>query len=110
MNASTATSRSYAQFAGALAILAGLVGIGYATAFVVLKSVTLSALALMLGGLLSTAVIVALYELVRGNDDAFATWALLLSAAGALGATVHGGFDLANAHSSLAHVARHPGN
>lgn len=79
------------------AVLAGLVGFLYAVAFIVLKSTELSALFLMLGGLLSTAVLVAVYERLRVVDAPVALWGLLLAGAGALGATIHGGYDLANA-------------
>jgi hypothetical protein len=51
----------------------------------------------MLGGLLSVAALVAVYERLRETDAAFALLALLLGVAGALGAAVHGGYDLANA-------------
>lgn len=51
----------------------------------------------MLGGLLSTAVLTAVYERLRETDAAFAFLALLLGVAGALGSAVHGGYDLANA-------------
>jgi hypothetical protein len=77
--------------------LAGLVGFLYAVAFVVLKSGLLSALFLMIVGLLTTAVVVALYERLRAVDNSFALWALLLGLAGALGSAVHGGYDLSNA-------------
>jgi hypothetical protein len=46
-------------------------------AFVVLQNVLLSGLFLMLGGLLSTAVLVAVYDRLRETDASFALWALL---------------------------------
>src|SRR3712207_8857773 len=51
----------------------------------------------MLMGLLSTAVLVAVYGRLRETDASFALLALVLGVAGALGSAVHGGFDLANA-------------
>lgn len=90
-------SASFERFAGASAILAGITGFLYAVSFVVLRSELLSALFLMLGGLLTTAVLAAVYFRLRETDAAFALFALLLGIAGALGSAVHGGYDLANA-------------
>jgi hypothetical protein len=91
------TSDSYQRFAGICAVLAGVFTLGYSIAFIVLANVTLSSLALLANGLLGTVVLVALYERVRGADGSFALWALVLAVAGALGAALHGGFDLAGA-------------
>jgi hypothetical protein len=57
----------------------------------------LSALVLTAVGLLSSAVLAAVYYRLREINAAFALWALLLGIAGALGSAVHGGYDLANA-------------
>jgi len=92
-----APSTSYARFAGMCALLAGLVGFLYSVAFVVLKNNLLSALFLLIVGLLTTAVVVALYERLKTVDASFALWGLLLGLMGAMGSVVHGGFDLANA-------------
>ncbi len=54
---------SFERFAGTCAVLAGVAGFLYAVAFVVLQNVLLSGLFLMLGGLLSTAVLVAVVVL-----------------------------------------------
>jgi hypothetical protein len=88
-------STSFEKFAGVCAILSGVTGFLYAVAFVVLQNVLLSGLFLMLVGLLSTAVLAAVYDRLRETDAAFALWALLLGIAGALGSAVHGGYDLA---------------
>src|SRR5919201_5959285 len=93
---------SFERFAGLAAVLAGLSGLGYALAFIVLRSAGISALFLLLLGLLSTAVWVALYHRLREADASFALWALLLGVAGALGAAAHGGYDLATAFASPA--------
>ena len=97
--ASTASmqSVSFERFAGMSAILAGIAALLYSIAFVVLHNYLLSPLFLMLSALLSTAALVAVYHRVRETDAAFALWALLLSFIGALGAAIHGGYDLANA-------------
>ncbi len=90
-------SDSFARFAGACAILTGIASFLYAVAFVILQNVVLSALFLAAVGLLSSAVLVAVYYRVRQTNAAFALWALVLGIVGALGSAVHGGYDLANA-------------
>ena len=92
-----APSTSYEHFAGICAILAGVLGFLYSVAFVVLKNNLLSALFLLLVGLFTTAVIVALYQRLKQVDASFALWAMLLGLAGAIGSAVHGGYDLSNA-------------
>src|SRR3712207_6088441 len=92
-----ARSTSFGRFAGACAILAGASGFLYAVAFVVLQNVLLSGLFLMLGGLLTSVALLAVYERLRETDASFALLALVLGIAGALGSAVHGGYDLANA-------------
>jgi hypothetical protein len=90
-------SASFERFAGACAILTAIAAFLYALAFVLVQEELLSALFLMLMGLLSTAVLVAVYGRLRDTDASFALLALVLGVAGALGSAVHGGFDLANA-------------
>lgn len=90
-------SSSFNRYAGLAAILAALIGLLYSLAFVVLQNALLYSLALMLGGLLSVVALVALFErLGEVNADA-ALLGLILGAVSALGATIHGGYDLANA-------------
>ncbi len=88
-------SIAFERFAAACAVLAGLAGLLYAVSFIILRSALLSSLFLTLLGLLSTPALVALYYRVRQTDAAFATWALVLALAGAVGTVVHGGYDLA---------------
>ena len=96
-------SKSFERFAGLCAILAGVVGFLYSVAFIVISRPApelgglLSALFLLLGGLLSTAALAAVYARLREADAAFALWALLLGLVGAVGAAIHGGYDLSNA-------------
>ena len=61
----TSTSLSYERFAGICAILAGVVGFLYSIAFVVLKQPLLYSLLLLIVGLLTVAVMVAVYERLR---------------------------------------------
>ncbi|MCC7354898.1 MAG: hypothetical protein IT330_14230 [Anaerolineae bacterium] len=90
-------STSFERFAGLCAILTGLIGFLYSVAFVILQNNLLSALFLMVGGLLTTAVMTAIYNHLRETDAAFALWALMLGFASAAGAAIHGAYDLANA-------------
>ena len=69
---------SFERFAGTCAVLADVAGFLYAVSFVVLQNVLLSGMFLMLGGLLSTAVLAAVYDRLRETDASFALWALLL--------------------------------
>lgn len=113
-------SHSFEKFAGTIAIVAGLSGIVYSFAFVVLIVMGrgpelggfLAAGTLMLGGILSTAVLIALYQRLRETDAMFALWALALGAAGALGSAAHGAYDLGNAFNppdkNLAAIANLP--
>jgi hypothetical protein len=95
-------STSFERFGGLCAILAGIVIFLYSVAFIIIARSApglgglLSALFLLLSGLLSTAALVAVYHRLRETDAAFALWSLLLTLAGALGSAVHGGYDLAN--------------
>ena len=87
---------------GLAAIATGITGFLYSVAFVFLarsapgSAVATYSLLLLLGGLLSTLALVALWERQREGAPAFALWALVLGLFAALGSAAHGGFDLAN--------------
>jgi len=87
---------SFDRYAGWLSILAGVAGIGYALAFVVLKDARLSAIFLTLATLLAVAGLVAVFERVREIDSGYATLGLALGVFGSLAASTHGAYDLAN--------------
>jgi hypothetical protein len=87
---------SFDRFAGWASILAGLAGLGYAVAFVVLKNGALSAQLLTLAPLFAVAGLVAVFERVRTIDAGYATVALALGVFGSLAASSHGVYDLAN--------------
>jgi hypothetical protein len=87
---------SFDRYAGWLSILAGVTGVGYAVAFVVLKDARLSAVFLTLAPLLAVAGLVAVFERVREVEPGYATLALALGAFGSLAASTHGAYDLAN--------------
>ena len=88
------TSVAYEHFAGLCAIGTGLAGFLYSVAFVILRSDLLSALFLLLSGLLGSATAVAIYGRLKETDAAFALWALLLGVGGAMGSAIHAGYDL----------------
>jgi hypothetical protein len=108
----------FSRFAGLLAIAAGVVGFLYSLSFIVIAQnspelgATLSGLFLLLGGLLSSAALVALYKHLEGTDSGFALWALVLGVGSTLGAAIHGGYDLANAinppDTSFVNLASYP--
>jgi len=89
------SSPSFERVAGLCALLAGSGSLLYAVAFLVLQNTGLSALVLLLVGLLSATALVAVYLRLRETDAAFALWAFLLSITGAVGSASHGGYDLA---------------
>ncbi|HKZ86056.1 MAG TPA: hypothetical protein VJ793_20670 [Anaerolineae bacterium] len=95
-------SISFERFGGLCAILTGISGFLYSVAFIIISRNApalgdlLSALFLMLGGLLATAALVGVYNRLRETEAAFALWALLLGLVGAIGSVIHGGYDLAN--------------
>jgi hypothetical protein len=96
MGGSTVGGGSFERFAGWLSVLAGIAGVGYAVAFVVLKNASLSALFLTLAPLLAIGGLVAVFERVRTIEAGFATVALSLGVFGSLAASSHGAYDLAN--------------
>lgn len=94
---------SFEKWAGIDSILTGISAFLYALSFIVISQNNpelgslLSALFLTLTGLFSVKPIVELYNRLKGLDEKWAFWTMLFALAGALGATVHGGYDLANA-------------
>jgi hypothetical protein len=100
-----AAAVAYERLAGTGAIVAGIGGIVYSIAFLggVVEGwapqlgLTVASIALVLGGLLSVLVLVALYRRLLGGAAAVGLLGLMLAAIGATGALVHGGYDLANA-------------
>lgn len=98
-------ARAYERAAGAAAIAAGIGGVVYSVAFlggVVAGAapqlgIVVASIALMVGGILSVAVLVAIYRRLLDTAAAVGLLGLMLVAVGAMGAMVHGGYDLANA-------------
>jgi hypothetical protein len=94
-------SRTFERLAGAISILVAVGGLIYSIAFTIFlkadskPAAQVAAFVLTVGGILTTAVMVALYERLRDVDPALALWGLVLGVAGGLGAAIHGGSDLA---------------
>src|SRR5215475_8439652 len=92
-----------ARLAGGSALLVAATNLGYSASFLVVRpdnpdaGGTAASAFLLAGGLLALPVLLALYERVRAADGGLALLATLLGVAGALGAAIHGGYDLANA-------------
>jgi hypothetical protein len=93
---------SFERFAGACAVAVGVGGVAYSISFVVLLQAEpraaeyLTNLFLLVGGILTTAVVTALYRRLRPTEPGLALWAFLLGVAGALGSAIHGAYHLAN--------------
>lgn len=94
-------SPAYRAFASgsALAVAAG--GLAYSISFVFISRASsslgfgLSDLLLVIGGLLTPAVAVALYQLLSDTDGSIALLALVFAAAAGIGAAIHGAYGLA---------------
>ena len=84
------------ELAGYAALATAAAGVGYAVAFVGVKSALWSAVFLLGGSALSIFVLVTVYQRFRSVQPTIALWALLFGLAGAIGAAIHGGYDLTN--------------
>jgi len=97
------TDPALQRAAGLAALAAAATGLLYSISFVLVSRASpstgglLSALFLLLGGLLTVLVLVGVYDRRREARPALALLVVVLGAAGGLGAAIHGGFDLANA-------------
>jgi hypothetical protein len=97
------TDPALQRAAGLAALAAAVVGLLYSISFVVVSRLSppagglLSALFLLLGGLLTVVALSGVYERRREALPALALLVVVVGSAGALGAAVHGGYDLANA-------------
>lgn len=84
------------------AMAAAAVTLLYSAVFVIITLVdsdfwqAVSAVLLMLGGLLTSIVYTALYQRLRDVHPSLALWALIIGIFSAMGGVVHGGYDLAN--------------
>jgi hypothetical protein len=93
---------TFERLAGLCAIAAGAIGVAYSIAFVLFlhsadrSEAYANSILLLLGGLLTTAAFVAVYQRVRATDPGLAMLGFVLALAGSLGAAMHGAYDLAN--------------
>jgi hypothetical protein len=93
----------FTRFAGLCAFLVAASGFLYSVFFFIHVATdetwprTASWILLLVGGLLTTVVFAALYGRLREVEPGFALVALLLGVTGALGAAIHGAFQVANA-------------
>ncbi len=101
------TSAPFEKVAAFCSMINAMTVLLYALAFTAISAsapeagALLRAVFLMIGGLLTAVVQIALYNRLRRIDDAWALLALLFGVAGAIGAAMHAGYDLANAvHSA----------
>src|SRR3989442_16011929 len=97
-----ASSRTFERSSGASAVVVGVGGFLYSIAFVIVARSSpqtgafLSALFLLLGGVIAIQVLAAVYRRLRDVDAGFALVAFMLGFAGALGSAIHGAYDVAN--------------
>ena len=96
-SAAQSETAAFERLAGLGAILAGVAIFLYSVGFIILRNDLVYSTFQLLGGLLATAAIIAVYERVRQTSEGFALWGVALWLVGTLGSTIHGGYDLANA-------------
>ena len=83
--------------------LAGVAGLAYSVFFVWSTRgggnlvAGLAAFFLLTGGVLGASALLGLYERISAAGGGYALWALVFGIAASLAATLHGGYDLANA-------------
>lgn len=96
-------SLSYRHTAYPSAWLAGAAGFLYSISFVLIASAApgpgagLSGFFLLVGGIFGASALLGLYERLAPAAGGYGLWALVFGLGGALAATLHGGYDLANA-------------
>ena len=94
---------TFARAAAVSAFAVAVLNLAYSVSFLIVRpdnpdagGAAASAF-LLAGGLLALPALLALYRLVRPAEPDLALLATVLATAGALGAAIHGGYDLANA-------------
>jgi hypothetical protein len=96
-------SVSYVHTAYPSAWLAGVSGFLYSVSFVIVArsapelGAGLSGFFLLVGGILGATALLGLYDRLQPSSGGYARWALVFGLAAAMAATLHGGYDLANA-------------
>ena len=90
---------------GIAAVAAAVAALAYSVSFVILENAVLASLFLMVGGLLTTPVFIALGARLPKPVPVSALAAIMLGVAAGLGSAVHGGYDLANQLHAVATLA-----
>lgn len=90
-------TKMFQQLSSFEAMLAGISALSYAYFFVIAKDVTMYSLSLLLLGIFSVKVMIALFARLKKVDEDFARVAMVFGIVGSAGMTIHAGFDLANA-------------
>jgi hypothetical protein len=94
---------NFRRLAGTSALLVAATNLGYSLSFLVVRpdnpdaGGTAASAFLLAGGLLALPVLLALYGLMKKGAPELALLGTVLGVVGAVGAGVHGGYDLANA-------------
>jgi hypothetical protein len=105
---------NFRRLAATSALLVAATNLGYSLSFLVVRpdnpdaGGTAASAFLLLGGLLALPVLLALYGLVKEGAPELALLGTVLGVVGAVGAAVHGGYDLANAINPPATVLDTP--
>ena len=100
-----------AGFGPFCAAAAGLVGLAYSISFSLYLhapgrgTAYADSIFLLAGGLVSTGAFTAIYARIRSTEPSLALWGYVLALVGAFGATLHGGYDLANLANPPASLA-----
>lgn len=95
------TPIEYRHTAYPSAWLAGASGFLYSVSFVIIARNNpslgngLSGFFLLIGGVFGATALLGLYDRLKPSNGTYALWALVFGLAGALAATLHGGYDLA---------------
>ena len=93
---------SFDRMAGWSALLAGVGGLAYAISFFIIKDARLWAFFLTVSPLFATVALVAVYQRLRAVDGGLALFVLLIGFVSGIGASIHGGYDLALAINPVA--------
>lgn len=95
------SSRAFGRFAGGCALLVAAVSVLYTTSYVINRvgdakwADVLADVLFIPGGLLTTAVFVALYERLRAIDAGFALLAAVLGLSASMATAIHGAYHVA---------------
>jgi hypothetical protein len=112
LRSSDLASPGVARLAGACALIAGVLGFLYSAAFVVVAAGAAPQLGLgpswvllLVGSLFGSFALSVAYLCLRHVEPAIALWSLVLGASGAIGAAMHGAYEVALALNPSGTVA-----